>query len=401
MKAGWKTVKLGDVAAVFDGPHATPKTVEAGPIFLGIGALEDGTINLGETRHVTAHDFRQWTRRIRPQTDDIVFSYETRLGQAAIIPEGFECCLGRRMGLVRIDGERVVPRFFLYQYIAPPFREFLSGRTIRGATVDRLSIKEFPSFPIAFPPLSEQHRIVRMLDEAFDGIATAKVTTEKNLRNARALFESRLQSIFIRRAAGWVEKRLGDVGKTQYGLSEPMNEEGKGFKIFRMGEVQDGRLIDTGRMKFADIDRAQFEKCKLQPGDVLFNRTNSFELVGKTGIFDLPGAYCFASYLVRVILDKKVMLPEFLNYFMNSEGFQTSVKQKASKSINQANINATILSNESVRFPVSLSEQRSIVTRLNSLRQETKRLESIYQLKLATLDALKKSLLHQAFTGQL
>ena len=154
-------------------------------------------------------------------------------------------------------------------------------------------------------------------------------------------------------------------------------------------------------MKFADIDRAEFEKYKLQPGDVLFNRTNSFELVGKTGIFDLLGDYCFASYLVRVLLNKKVMLPEFLNYFMNSERFQDSVKKKASKSINQANINATILSNESVRFPESLKEQKTIVARLDSLREETQRLGSIYQQKLAALDALKKSLLHQAFTGQL
>ena len=180
-----------------------------------------------------------------------------------------------------------------------------------------------------------------------------------------------------------------------------MNEKGEGFKIFRMGEVQGGRLIDTGRMKFADIDRSAFEKYKLLPGDVLFNRTNSFELVGKTGIFDTPGEYCFASYLVRVLLDKKIVLPEFLNYFMNSECFQDSVKQKASKSINQANINATILSKESIRFPESLKEQKTIVTRLDSLRAETQRLASLYQRKLAALEALKKSLLHQAFSGEL
>src|SRR5580658_4606918 len=159
----------------------------------------------------------------------------------------------------------------------------------------------------------------------------------------------------------WVTKRLGEVGKTQYGLSEPMNENGKGFKIFRMGEVQEGRLIDTGRMKFADIGRKEFEQYKLRAGDVLFNRTNSFELVGKTGMFTLTGDYCFASYLVRINLDRRTLLPEFLNYFMNSGRFQQSVKEKASQSINQANINATILSNELIRFPESLPEQRRIV----------------------------------------
>jgi type I restriction enzyme S subunit len=270
-----------------------------------------------------------------------------------------------------------------------------------GATVGTYTIVKAKNTQIPIPSLPEQQRIVGMLDEAFDGIAIAKVNAEKNLQNARALFESHIQSVFARRGKGWVEQRIGDVGKTQYGLSVPMNDNGKGFKIFRMGEVQDGRLIDTGRMKFADINGAEFEKYKLQPGDVLFNRTNSFELVGKTGIFDMPGDYCFASYLVRVLLNKKVMLSEFLNHFMNSKSFQNSVKQKASKSINQANINATILSNESVRFPESLKEQETIVARLDSLREETQHLESLYKRKLDALEALRKSLLHQVFTGKL
>jgi type I restriction enzyme S subunit len=155
---------IGDVAEVFDGPHATPKTVDSGPVFLGISALQDGAINLGETRHVTPDDFLKWTRRVKPRPDDVVFSYETRLGQAAIIPEELECCLGRRMGLVRVNRNRVDPRFFVYQYVSPPFRQFLESRTVRGATVDRIAIREFPSFPVWVPPLPDQQDIVTELD---------------------------------------------------------------------------------------------------------------------------------------------------------------------------------------------------------------------------------------------
>ena len=282
---------------------------------------------------------------------------------------------------------------------------YLSGVTegmqSHSTGIRNLNGDAYKAIEISLPKLLEQKRIVGILDKAFDGIASAKANAEKNLQNARAMFESHLQSVFTHRGDGWVEKRLGDIAKTQYGLSEPMNEDEKGFKIFRMGEVQNGRLIDTGHMKFADIDRMEFKKYKLRLGDVLFNRTNSFELVGKTGIFTLSGDYCFASYLVRVLLDPKVMASEFLNYLMNSQKFQTNVKKKASKSINQANINATILSNEMVQFPVSLEVQRSIVAKLDRLREESERLESIYQRKLAALEALKKSLLYQAFSGQL
>lgn len=161
---GWVDTTIGEVADVFDGPHATPKTVDVGPVFLGISALQDGRINLGATRHVTPEDFRHWTRRVKPQVDDVVFSYETRLGQAAIIPPGLECCLGRRMGLVRPNPEKLDPWFFVYQYISPPFRSFLESKTVRGATVDRIALKEFPSFPIYLPKLDEQKRMAAQFE---------------------------------------------------------------------------------------------------------------------------------------------------------------------------------------------------------------------------------------------
>jgi type I restriction enzyme S subunit len=189
-------VQIGDVAEVFDGPHATPKTVDAGPVFLGISALQDGRVNLGETRHVTLEDFRHWTRRVKPQTDDIVFSYETRLGQAAIIPKGLECCLGRRMGLVRVDRKRLDPRFFVYQYISPPFRGFLDSRTVRGATVDRIALKEFPSFPINLPSLSEQEQMADRFDTLREETQRLASIYERKLAALEALEKSLLHQAF-------------------------------------------------------------------------------------------------------------------------------------------------------------------------------------------------------------
>ena len=156
---GWLDSTIGVIGKVFDGPHATPKTVDRGPIFLGISSLESGRINLGETRHVNAQDFITWTRRVKPQSDDIVFSYETRLGQIAIIPEGMECCLGRRMGLVRPNKAKIDPKFFVYQYLSPPYKAFLASKTVKGATVDRIPLKDFPNFQFSLPSLKEQQRI--------------------------------------------------------------------------------------------------------------------------------------------------------------------------------------------------------------------------------------------------
>lgn len=183
---GWTTI--GDVAEVFDGPHATPKKVESGPYFLGIKSLDNGKLNLFESAHVSAEDYIKWTRRITPEAGDVVFSYETRLGEAAIIPEGLVCCLGRRMGLLRPRREKVIPEFLLYAYLAPEFQEVVRSRTIHGSTVDRLSIKDFPNFPIRIPPLSQQKATVEILS-----LLDRKLELNRHLNH---LLEQTAQTLF-------------------------------------------------------------------------------------------------------------------------------------------------------------------------------------------------------------
>ncbi len=189
-------VAIGEIADVFDGPHATPKTVESGPIFLGISALQDGQVNLRETRHVTKEDFKQWTRRVKPEPGDVVFSYETRLGQVAIIPPDFECCLGRRMGLVRVDRTKGDPKYFVYQYMSLPFQKFLKARTVKGATVDRISIRDFPSFLVCLPPLTEQNRIVSALDRLGADTGLLEMAYRKKVSALTELKQSLLAKAF-------------------------------------------------------------------------------------------------------------------------------------------------------------------------------------------------------------
>jgi type I restriction enzyme S subunit len=147
----WDEYLLGDLCTIYDGPHATPKLVEHGPIFLGISNLANGLLDLSETAHVTDEDFTKWTRRVTPSAGDVVFSYETRLGQVAIIPEGLKCCLGRRMGLLRPKDGRASGLVLLQAYLAAEFQETIRQRTIHGSTVDRIPLKEMGAFPIRLP----------------------------------------------------------------------------------------------------------------------------------------------------------------------------------------------------------------------------------------------------------
>jgi type I restriction enzyme M protein len=156
----------------------------------------------------------------------------------------------------------------------------------------------------------------------------------------------------------------------QYGLSEAMNESGIGYKIFRMNEIAQRRMVDGGQMKYANISPDEFAKLKLNKGDILFNRTNgSADHVGKVGMFDLDGDYCFASYLVRVVPDPKKVLPEFLVLMMGSEQFRQEALAQAVKSAGQININATKMRNINVPVP-PLPEQKRLVVQVRKLEQQ-------------------------------
>ncbi len=185
-----RSTTVAEVCEVFDGPHATPTKTDEGPIFLGITSLQKGRIALGGVEHLSEKDFKKWTRRVTPRAGDVVFSYETKLGEAAIIPEGLRCCLGRRMALMRPDTGQVDSRFLLYYYLGPEFQDVIRERTIHGSTVERLALIEFPKFPLRLPPLSEQKRIASILGSLDDKIELNRRMNETLEGMARALFKS-------------------------------------------------------------------------------------------------------------------------------------------------------------------------------------------------------------------
>ena len=191
MSSEWQTVAIGSLClGIFDGPHATPKKTSSGPIFLGISSLNNGQLDLSTTEHLSEDDFVRWTKRVVPQAGDIVFSYETRLGQAAVIPKGLRCCLGRRMALMRVDSAKIIPDYLLYAYLSPEFQEIIRKRTIHGSTVDRIPLIEFGSFPISVPPLDVQKEVVGTLRALDNRITLLRETNTTLEAIAQALFKS-------------------------------------------------------------------------------------------------------------------------------------------------------------------------------------------------------------------
>jgi type I restriction enzyme S subunit len=155
---------VGDVTQVFDGPHATPEKVSEGPWFLSISSLQGGLLELSESAYISEEDFSRWTRRVQPTVGDVLFSYETRLGEAALMPSGVQACLGRRMGLLRSTNPSVTGPVLLHAFLGESFQEEIRRRTIHGATVDRIPLKELPFWPILLPSKSVLPRISSTLE---------------------------------------------------------------------------------------------------------------------------------------------------------------------------------------------------------------------------------------------
>lgn len=188
MGSEWTTI--GAISEVFDGPHATPTKIEEGPYFLSISSLEVGKLDLEKSAHISDEQFEKWTRRVTPKEGDLLFSYETRLGEAALMPGGIKACLGRRMGLLRIDRTKVDPRYLLFAYLGPQFQQEIRTRTNYGATVERIALKELPDFPIQLPPLPEQKAIAHILGTLDDKIELNRRMNATLEGMAQALFKS-------------------------------------------------------------------------------------------------------------------------------------------------------------------------------------------------------------------
>jgi type I restriction enzyme S subunit len=189
--APWKEMCFGEICdEIYDGPHATPEKIDRGPVFLSISSLVSGRIDLSQSAHLSEQDFVKWTRRILPQKDDLVFSYETRLGEAALIPDGLRCCLGRRMALVRAYPELVYPRYLLYFFLSPLLQNQIRQATICGSTVERLALADIAKFRIPLPPLAEQKAITAVLEALDDKIELNRRMNATLEAMARALFQS-------------------------------------------------------------------------------------------------------------------------------------------------------------------------------------------------------------------
>jgi type I restriction-modification system DNA methylase subunit/restriction endonuclease S subunit len=289
--------------------------------------------------------------------------------------------------VIRVDQEKVLPDF-VFGFLNRAEVRKIAERNMTGSSGHRRVPESFyAELKIPVPPPKVQTQICdgfRRIDEDVQSALGRLVTTQQAI-------DQLIESIYASKVPRIEVLELStDI---QYGLSEKMNEVGIGYKIFRMNEIAQGRMVDNGEMKYIDITPGEFVKYRLNKGDLLFNRTNgSVDHVGKVGMFALDGDYCFASYLVRVIPDVSKVVPQFLSMMMNSAAFRKEVKGKAVTSAGQININATKMKQTKVPVP-SLAEQEKFIAKVGPLEKRIVDAQFIIDAASARKQAVMKKFL--------
>ena len=268
-----------------------------------------------------------------------------------------------------------------------------------GAVGHKRGAKDFiESYPIPVPPLPEQQRIVTLLDEAFEGIATARAHAEKNLQNARAIFESHLQSVFAQRGDTWVDTTVGECIRFIDYRGKTPEKTDMGLRLITAKNVRMGYLRKTPE-EFVSPESYDNWMTRGIPrvGDVLFTTEAPLANVAQ---LDTDDKVVFAQRIIIMQPNAEKLDSTFLKYMLLSAPIQQRIHEKGTGATVQG-IKASLLKKIEISFPPSLAGQADIVAQLDALSIESKRLESLYQRKLTALDELKKSLLDQAFRGAL
>jgi type I restriction enzyme S subunit len=380
MKKGWELKTIGEVCDVVNG--GTPKTSMAEywhGEHLWITPAEMGKrlspyVNDTE-RKISDAGLRDSSARMLPPCS-VILSSRAPIGHLVINTKPMSTNQGCK-GLVP---SKQLDYKFLYYFLSSIVELLDSLGT--GATFRELSGGKLKEVSIPIPPLAEQRRIVGVLDEAYAGLATAQANAQKNLQNARALFESHLQSVFSQRGDGWVEARLedccaeifagGDVPKDNHSKTPTQNHK---IPIYTNGEKNCGLYGYTDKARVTSPSITISARGTI--GYTVIRQESFFPAIRL--IVVIPNLDC---------LDLGFLFHAVSN--MNVAHSGTSIPQ----------LTVPMVREFLIPLP-PLSEQKQIVSQLDALAAETQRLETLYTQKLAALAELKKSLLHQAFSGEL
>ncbi len=396
----WTTARLGEVAELVGG--GTPSRTEAAFFGSDIDWVTPSDLPpIGEVR--TLGDVAEKlslkglasssAKELPPGT--VLFSSRASIGKIAVADR--RCCTNQGFANF-VTRENTIDPWYLAFLLAmkTPEIEALAGTT----TFKEVSRRKLRDLTIAFPSLREQRRIAKRVQECMERIDELRRLRESVVSEAKVIESAMFHDFVVEGAERnhWPTVSLGDITlSSKYGTSAKASADRVGWPVLRMGNIVDGYL-DVSDLKYVQLPEAERAKYLLRRGDILINRTNSLELVGKAATFDRDGEWIYASYLVRIRVDGTRAVPEYVTAVINSRIGREFVLRTARRAIGMVNINAK----EMEKFPIPLppvSVQREFVERLAEVRAAAEEI----RLGLASKDPelIRAAVLRKAFAGEL
>ncbi len=393
MKTNWQIKKLGEVCD-FEGGSQPPKVNfihEPRKGYVRFLQIRD----FASDKHITYIPDSKKNRHCNE--DDILLGrYGASVGKILVNKKGaYNVAVMKTMPRIDVLNKK----YFYFYLISDEFQKRLAKVAARSAQAG-FSKDDIYDFPVLMPPLHEQHRIVKILDEIFEKTAKAKENAEKNLQNSKDLFESYLQSVFVNSEKDWEEKSLEDLGKITSSKRIFKKEYVKeGVPFYRIKEIKELAHNKNITLELY-ISPKRYKEIKDSfgvplVGDILMTAVGT---IGEIYVVKNEEEFYFKDGNILWFKNFNSIDPYFLKFVLMSFVEQINKLSKGS-AYNALTIEK--IEKHRIFLPKSISEQKAIVKKLDALATETKKLEAIYKRKLADLEELKKSVLKKAFGGEL
>lgn len=402
----WVWVRLENVASWGSGGTPSRKHEEyynGDILWIKTGELNNGWIYDTEEK-ITDEGLKKSSAKLFPPYSVLIAMYGATIGKVAIL--GVPATTNQACACA-VCNQSLLYMYLFYYCISQKNVFIEKGKGGAQPNISQIILKQHP---IPLPPLSEQQRIVERIEELFAKLDEAKERLQKVADSFAVRKAAILHKAFTgeltkqwRRENGvsdesWEEKTIGEIcSSLKYGTSKKSSDDGE-VVVLRMGNLQNGE-IDWSNLAYTS-DEEDIKKYLLKSGDVLFNRTNSPELVGKTSIYrgEMPAIY--AGYLIKLDYEKNIVVGDYLNYYLNSSKAKEYYMQVKTDGVSQSNINAKKIGEFEIPLP-TLSEQHEIVRLIDDLLARERAAQQATEQALASIDLMKKSILARAFRGEL
>ncbi len=421
MREGWELKKMADLFDVKSSKrvHKADWKTEGIPFYRArevVKLSENGYVD--NDLFISKELYEEFTKeKGAPKEGDIIISAVGTLGQCYRVKTGDKFYFKDASVLWFENISNVDTRYIEYAFKSDLIMDQVMYKSM-GATVGTLTISRAKIIQIPIPPLPEQKQIVAVLDKAFAAIDQAKANIEKNIENAKELFQSKLNEIFshpstssgqdgegsAKRSDKWEEKSLGEItskigsGATPRGGQKSYKEEG--ISLIRSLNVYDDGFRPE-KLAFIDVEQAEkLDNVTIEEGDVLLNITGAS--VARCCVVDSNYLPARVNQHVSIIrLKEGVMNEQFLHFALTSKTTKKLLLGIGEQGATRQAITKAQIESFKIFFPEELQKQNELVLSLDHIKNESEKLHASYQSKLLALEELKKSILQKAFAGEL